>query len=130
MVRIKLTATGITQVQSKTAQLSAFGEDTRIPKDVVREAVRFAKSVATVKTGALRDAIHGRYGRVNTGLYIKVPDNPDRRSRPYHLWRHGLGKYGNTLRTDDAVLFKAIPFMERRVVEKYVQGLSEVLKIR
>ena len=72
---------------------------------IVRSGVAFAKRNAPGKyssinpgksrgsTGSLREAIYGRYGITSAGVYVRTPNHPDGRARPYQMWHHGRGIY-------------------------------------
>lgn len=119
-------ASGTTQVSSITSKITAFADPSNVPPEVVRKGVRYAKARAPYDTGALRDAINGRYGSKNAGVFVKTPNHPDGRRRPYMLWHHGYGIYpqvesGPTSPNsgDHKFMFSTAEYMKRKALEEY-----------
>jgi len=134
-ISFKFDAVGVTQLRSLSGYFRGLVDVKDLTPEIIKEGVRFAKSIAPHDTGSLRNAIHGQYGLKNAGVYVRVPDHPDGRKRPYMLWHHGLGVYSQ-VRTGDtkptsgngAFLYATTRYIRRIAKGKYRQRIKQNMK--
>jgi hypothetical protein len=129
------TKVGVTQLKALNGRLFGLTDVENLTPEVVKSGVEYAKRIAPQDTGALKRAIHGRYGRKNAGVYVKTPDHSDGRKRPYMLWHHGFGIYnqvrsGPTRPTSGKgdFLFATSRYLKRIAKERFTKRITQKLK--
>lgn len=84
MVTIKVK--GLPELNELSEQL----KDVKIsPKQVVSEYGVYAKNIAPKATGALQNGIRWFSTETQGTIRSGLPNHPDKRNRPYHMWMQG-----------------------------------------